>query len=160
MSYQELNVALVEAFGDLERLCNDIYSEQHGVTCYIKDMENSYGGSSRVRGWALDLEKLRDVRAKRNKLTHNEVSFSSPYAEQGDIDFIIDFHRRIMDGQDPIALYNKSAGHAEPARGFRPENSSAPFVYNRRRRLAAQPVGCGVYMALAAAAVAAVLLLI
>lgn len=160
MSYQELNVALVEAFGDLERLCNDIYGEQHGVTCYIKDMENSYGGPSRVRGWALDLEKLRDVRAKRNKLTHNEVSFSSPYAEQGDIDFIIDFHRRIMDGQDPIALLYKSEGHTEPAPRSRLENSPAPLVYGQRRRLAAQPVGCAAYMALAAAVVAAVLLLI
>ncbi len=42
MSYTELNAELVEKLGNLERLCNQIYNTQHGVTCYIKEMERIY----------------------------------------------------------------------------------------------------------------------
>ena len=38
--YAELNTHLVEAFGDLECLCNQIYDPPHGVTSYINIMES------------------------------------------------------------------------------------------------------------------------
>lgn len=57
-SYTELNVNLVEAFGDLERLCSQIYNEQHGVSRYIDVMKNSYGGNRTIQNWETDLKML------------------------------------------------------------------------------------------------------
>ena len=54
-SYTELNVNLVEAFGNLEQLCSQMYNEQYGVTCYINDMKNSYDGSLSVTNWNTDI---------------------------------------------------------------------------------------------------------
>jgi len=56
---ERLNLQLVEKFGELEKLCNEIYDDKHGVTLYIEDMKNS---SPRARGlapyWDYSLNKL------------------------------------------------------------------------------------------------------
>ncbi len=108
LSYMKLNAELVENFGNLERICNQIYDAQHGITCYIEDMEYTYDGSLRVANWEHDLRQLKDIRHKRNKLSHGEVSFNSPWAEPDDIDFILEFYGRLLNGSDPLALYRKA----------------------------------------------------
>ncbi len=105
MSNTELNAKLVEEFGNLERLCSQMYNEQHGVTCYIEEMKRTFVGSSRIPNWEQDLRQLKDVRHKRNKLSHGEVSFSSFCTEPEDVEFITEFRLRVMNGDDPLAQY-------------------------------------------------------
>ena len=108
MENTERNMLLVERFGDLERLCNQIYADRHGVTIYIDEMRNiSMQAAYVVPDWARFLKRLTDVRHKRNKLTHGEVSFSQQWAEESDIEFLEDFREDLLRQRDPLALYRK-----------------------------------------------------
>ena len=103
------NTKLIEAFSQLEKICNDIYGDKHGVTLYIDEMKNeNIAGARYVQGWRDDLEALVDVRHKRNQLSHGEVSFDEPYSSDDDILFLANFKRRILKQTDPLALLNKA----------------------------------------------------
>lgn len=106
MDYTKINAEFVEKFGELEKLCGDIYSQKHGVSCYIDDMI-SKSGERYVLNWEYHKKRLKDVRYKRNKLTHGEVGFSENFAQKEDIDFIQDFINLIFKREDPLSLYNK-----------------------------------------------------
>ena len=106
MDYTKINAEFVEKFGELEKLCGDIYSQKHGVSCYIDDML-SKSGERYVLNWEYHKKRLKDVRYKRNKLTHGEVGFSENFAQKEDIDFIQDFINLIFKREDPLSLYNK-----------------------------------------------------
>lgn len=109
MNYQELNVALMESFGELEQLCNQLYDDYHGVTCYIQHMEELENeGSLYVDDWDDCYQQLIHVRHKRNKLSHGEVSFNSPYAEKEDVLFVREFRDSILNTTDPISRFRKA----------------------------------------------------
>lgn len=104
LSYAELNTELVQCFGELEQLCNQILTTSHGVTAYINEMESIALCNKTSRSqWDYMLNKLKSVRHKRNKLSHGEVSFYEPYAEVADIHFIKDFRMQIIERTDPLA---------------------------------------------------------
>lgn len=105
MDSTQINVKFVESFGELERLCNQIYSDKHGVTSYIDDMRKQTGGG--IADWNSTCRRLVEVRHKRNNLSHGEVSFQEPYATQADIQFIIEFRQSILDRTDPLAQLKK-----------------------------------------------------
>ncbi len=105
MSYLELNSELIEKFGELEQLCNQIYDEPHGVTQYINQMDELESvGRAKVSSWDSIYRALKTVRHKRNQLSHGEVSFSESCAEQDDIDFIMAFRKKVLNCTDPISL--------------------------------------------------------
>lgn len=106
--YSKLNQELVEEFGRLEQLCNQLYGVNHGVTSYIEDMDNiSASAKYRVDNWDYYYKNLKLVRHKRNQLSHGEVLFSEKFAESEDIQFVSDFHRLIINSNDPLSLYRK-----------------------------------------------------
>lgn len=109
MDYTKLNAEFVEKFGELEKLCGDIYSQKHGVSCYIDDMLSKHG-ERYVFNWDYYEKRLKDIRYKRNKLTHGEVGFSENFAQKEDILFISDFISLIFKGEDPLSVYNKKSG--------------------------------------------------
>ncbi len=147
MSYTELNARLVEEFGNLERLCSQMYNEQYGVTCYIEDMERTYGGRARIANWKWDLRRLKEVRHKRNKLSHGEVSFSSPWAEPDDINFVVDFRSRILNASDPLAQYRR---FSQPKSVSKPHSTTSSYATDSRQlaQPPRQPMGCGMCIAL------------
>lgn len=104
MSNQSLNTQLIEAFGNLEQVLSDIYGEKHGVTAYINHMA-SLGINNSECFHVLNC--LKEVRHKRNKLSHGEVSFSENYASKEDIEFIVDFKKSLFKQTDPISLAYK-----------------------------------------------------
>ena len=106
MTHMEQNMALVEAFGKLEQLCNQIYGGKHGVTDYIDDMTNRIGPHS--PHWGAVLRRLKELRHKRNKLSHGEVSFQTSYATEQDVQFLLAFYQLILRRDDPIAQLHKA----------------------------------------------------
>ncbi len=144
MTYSEQNIALVERFGDLERLCSQIYGASHGVSSYIDDMIRvSYEGRGGVYGWDRDLQRLKETRHKRNQLSHGEVSFSTCYAEEDDIAFLIDFRNRIMQRTDPLAQLHsrKQETFQQRKPAFRPEASSPRMEKTGDRSFPQNPSG-------------------
>lgn len=159
LSYTELNARLVEEFGNLERLCSQMYNEQYGVTCYIEDMNRTYGGSAYITNWEWNLRRLKDVRHKRNNLSHGNVSFSSPWAEHNDINFVTDFRSHILNGSDPLAQYRRFS-QPKLASKLHPTPSSHITVYRQPAQPPRQPIGCGLCITLISAIAVAVIWLV
>ncbi|MBR1861709.1 MAG: hypothetical protein IJ796_07610 [Lachnospiraceae bacterium] len=98
----------LDAFKHLEKLCNEIYGEQHGVTLYINEMEHKYGiGSRSIPDWDRDLKYLKFVRHVRNNLVH-ETYYEYDYSA-ADIKFMKDFYKRIMNQEDPLSLLRRQS---------------------------------------------------
>ncbi len=94
---------LFDEFKSLERLCNDIYGGQNGVTLYIEDMERKgmrFAWS--IAGWNSDLEMLKRVRHIRNAMAHD--SGLEPEYNETDVAFIKDFHQKILTQNDPLSI--------------------------------------------------------
>lgn len=93
----------IDEFKHLEKLCNEIYGDHHGVTLYINNMEEkSWVYTRKIWQWQSDLENLKRVRHIRNNLVH-ESGYDIDYGES-DIQFMRDFCERIMNRRDPLAL--------------------------------------------------------
>ena len=96
----------LDEFKRLEKLCNEIYDQQHGVTMYIDEMERKSAiASGVIYDWDNDLRKLKRVRHIRNNLVH-EPGYVSDH-DWSDIVYMKEFCRRILDQQDPLALLRK-----------------------------------------------------
>ncbi len=99
MSNYELNAKLVECYGSLEQLCNQIYNVQHGVTAYIDDMNKN--GLNNTYSYKM----LKEIRYKRNQLSHGEIDFGYSFACKEDIEFIITFKQKIINQNDPLTQH-------------------------------------------------------
>ncbi len=120
--YTQLNTRLVEEFGNLEQVCNQMYSTTHGVTAYIENMQSCdrYNAMS-VKNWDAHLEMLKRVRYKRNRLSHGEESFDTQFATQDDVDYLVLFKNDILSQKDPLYKYF----HLTPA----PKNTDTSASY-------------------------------
>ncbi len=103
-----INLNFFENYKKLEKLCNEIYSANNGVTQYIDEMKNI--SSSKYHGipnWNSDLSALKRLRHLRNQMAHNEGAFSENLCTMDDVDWLRDFHSRILKQTDPLALLHK-----------------------------------------------------
>lgn len=116
----------IDEFKHLEKICNEIYSEQHGVTQYINEMEQKSGYASRkIPDWDKDLDNLKHVRHIRNNLVH-ESDDTIDY-DLSDIEFIKAFYQKIISQQDPLALLRK-----QDVRALQPKISNNVGYSNRK----------------------------
>jgi len=110
------NVKLVEQYADLESLCNRSYGCQHGITAYIDEMKDLHSAGSRaVTGWAEILDRLTQVRHKRNQLSHGEIPFSQKCASEADIRFLTLFKELLENGRDPLSVLRSQKPYAKGA---------------------------------------------
>lgn len=100
-----LNYVFFEEYKHLDKLCKEMYGGDIGVTSYIDDMKAvSLREYININNWKTDLEQLTRLRNMRNDLAHIEGTFDENNCTQADIDWIKDFHRRIMEQSDPMAV--------------------------------------------------------
>ena len=111
MTNQEYNIALVEHFGRLERLCNDMYGTHHGVTEYMEELKTYYGP------YHTTYQTLPELRHKRNQLSHGNVSFNEPFANKDDVGFLIAFRDDILQGKDPLTIRRRNMSQ-KPVRQY------------------------------------------
>ena len=72
----------LDEYKHLEKLCNEIYDQQHGITLYIEEMEQTPRYSCvNISGWTRDLENLKRVRHIRNAMVHDTSYSTSDYQE-------------------------------------------------------------------------------
>lgn len=94
----------LDEYKQLEKLCSEIYGQQHGVSCYIDDMEKTPSYTAgRIPGWGNDLATLKRVRHIRNNMVH-DPNYSEDNYEWDAICFMKQFHQRILNSSDPLAL--------------------------------------------------------
>lgn len=100
-----LNYVFFEEFKHLDKLCGELYGDPHGVSKYINDMKNMPQNDCwNIPNWKTDLELLIRLRHIRNNLAHTEGAFHEEMCTQKDIDWVRDFHRRILNQSDPLAM--------------------------------------------------------
>lgn len=109
----------LDAYKRLEKLCNELYNQQHGISLYIADMEATSTGASRmVPNWHSDLDTLKHLRHIRNAMVHDlseqEVSYT-----QKDVRCLKEFYQRIMTQQDPLALLQQKQNSHRPKKKMR-----------------------------------------
>ena len=103
-----LNYVFFDTFASLDKLCGQLYNENHGVTDYIEDMKTiSWNNYRHIPNWETDLEKLKRLRHIRNTLAHEPSAFREQLCTQADIDWLESFHKRILNRTDPMALLRK-----------------------------------------------------
>ena len=150
MDNLQLNTGLIEAFGELEQLCNQIYGTHHGVTNYIDQMKScGTRGSYYVKNWDKYLSVLIDLRHKRNKLSHGEVSFQSHWASEQHIRFARLFREMILRQEDPLAQYHRLMRPRPAAQSYTAQpqykTDNYPSVPRTgKKSVSRTPTGCAV----------------
>ena len=97
-----------EEYKKLQRLCNDIYDSNNGVTNYIDDMNAvPYSSSCLISNWMSDLKQLKRLRHIRNTLAHEEGSFNMNMCTLSDVKWIQSFYNRILNQSDPLSVLHQ-----------------------------------------------------
>lgn len=97
----EPDVVFLDAYKRFENLCGDLFACPHGVSEYIRQMEQTPPRkSARIGGWDADCRALKHLRRLRNRIVHDPDADS---CTDEDILQLMSFHERILNGTDPLA---------------------------------------------------------
>lgn len=140
-------MSFIDSYKRLEKLCNEIYGDNHGLSSYIDEMINNPSGSRYVAEWDEVLKQLKHYRWVRNQIVHEPNCTEENMCENGDARWIENFHSRIMTGKDPLAQYRK-ARNSEPTQKARKTNTSELRSYTHPQRTSAprRSAGCLTYI--------------
>ena len=107
-------MGFINSYKRLEKVCNEIYDSNHGVSAYIDDMARLTSAAFYVFNWNDNLKQLKHYRWIRNQIAHEPNCTEENMCEHGDAQWIDDFYDRIMNQNDPLAMYRK-ATRPQPA---------------------------------------------
>ena len=101
-------MGFMDSYKRLEKLCGVILSDDRRVSAYIDEMERMPYAAYRVPGWNDDLKLLKQYRWIRNQIVHDPNCSEENMCDPEDALWLDDFHSRIMNQTDPLALYRKA----------------------------------------------------
>ena len=133
-------MGFLDSYKRLEKLCNEIYGDNHGISSYIDDMSKLTSASRYVLSWNDDLKQLKHYRWVRNQIVHEPNCTEENMCEYGDAEWLDDFHSRIMSGNDPLTLYRKAQSAQATQRSKQPKPSE--YISPKQERSSSKPVGC------------------
>ena len=111
---EELNYRFFDLFTKVDKLCIDIYQNEHGLADYVEDMRSiSTCTVEEIPDWGADLFQLITLRNIRNSLINTPGAFSEEVCTQEQVDWLERFYQRIMDRQDPLALLEEYGYNAQ-----------------------------------------------
>lgn len=96
-----MNKEFLDEYIHLEKLCNDIYGTNHGISVYIEDMEaTSNVTQNKIPLWENTYKKLKELRWKRNQYVHEgSVEFNGE-----DTEWLAEFYKKIISCEDPLSI--------------------------------------------------------
>ena len=97
----------LDSYKRVEKICNEMYGGNHGLSSYIDDMMKTSWGNRYVSGWEEDLKQLKHYRWIRNRIVHDPGCTDENMCDIKDVLWLDDFYSRIIAGTDPLALYHK-----------------------------------------------------
>ena len=154
-------MSFIDSYKRLEKLCSEIYNDNHGVSSYIEEMINTPIGVRYVQGWDDDLKQLKHYRWVRNQIVHDPGCTEENMCEYGDAQWLDNFRSRIMSANDPLTLYRKAR---DPQPVQRPRQTYTPeprtYTYPQRNTAPQRSTGCLTYIIGALLVVAAVALVV
>ncbi len=123
-------MGFIDSYKRLEKLCNEIYGDNHGLSSYIDEMINDPIGSYYVSGWNENLKQLKHYRWMRIQIVHEPDCTEGNMCELEDVLWLDNFHSHIMNQTDPLALYHKATRPrtvARPAQRYQPSQPSYTY---------------------------------
>lgn len=129
-------MGFIESYKHLEKLCGEIMNNDRRISAYIDEMENTTRGTYLVPGWNDDLRQLKHYRWVRNQIAHEPDCTESNMCQPSDTIWLDNFHSRIMNQTDPLALYARATKPRpqHSARQIRENYSNTTTVSNTYRR--------------------------
>ena len=135
----------INSYKHLEKLCNEIYGGNHGISAYIDDMSKLTSASYYVSSWDDDLKQLKHYRWIRNKIVHDPNCTEENMCEYEDAKWLDNFYSRVISRTDPLALYYKIR-NSQVAQ--KPKQTESPeYVYPEYKAATSKPTGCLTYLA-------------
>lgn len=111
---EELNYRFFDIFSKVDKLCIDIYQNEHGLADYVEDMRSiSLNTVEDIPDWESDLLCLMSLRNIRNSLINTPGAFQEAVCTEEHLEYLEQFYQRILDRQDPMALLEEYGYHAE-----------------------------------------------
>lgn len=124
-----LNLAFLEEYKRLDKLCCDMYNSEKGITSYIDDLKSiSKGQATGCTNYDDDLKHLIKLRRIRNRLSHEVGTLNEKMCTSDDVKWLEAFRKRILASQDPLAL----AGKKRPAVNKKKDTEHMPDTPGRR----------------------------
>lgn len=97
---------LFDEYKRADNICRDMFSSQNGISQYITEMEQkSFCGYSMVPSWDGNYRRLKRTRWLRNQIA--DEAFVTD-CNEGDVAWLEDFHHRLLECRDPLALLEKA----------------------------------------------------
>ena len=96
-----IQIELLEEYKYVDKICREMFGTEKGVTTYIEQLDET---PMTVRYWITEwnneYRQLKHIRWLRNQIAH-----STGYVEctQSDLDWLKDFHNRLLTQQDLLA---------------------------------------------------------
>ncbi len=140
-------MGFLNSYKELEKLCGDMYGDNHGLTTYIDEMINKPNGSYYVQSWNEDLKRLRNYRWIRNQIVHEPGCTEENMCEPGDAQWLDHFYSRIMSTNDPLALYRKARNlqtTPKPKQTYSSEPTN--YTYPKPKKASSKSAGCLTYL--------------
>ena len=109
-------MSFIDSYKRLEKLCNEIYGSNHGLSAYIDDMLNNPSGAMYVLDWNETLKQLKHYRWIRNQIVHEPDCNEENMCTYDDSTWLDKFYSRMLSSDDPISLYRKSRNRASTQR--------------------------------------------
>ena len=133
----------IDSYKRLEKLCSEVYGDNHGVSAYIDEMVKKSDGAYCVSGWNKDLKQLKHYRWVRNQIVHDPNCSEENMCTPEDSQWINDFHSRIMSANDPLAQYRKTKRRSEVQR-TKQNDISEEFIYveSKHEKSSRKTTGC------------------
>jgi len=97
----------LDSYKRVEKICNEMYGGNHGLSSYIDDTIKTSAGNRYVSGWEEDLKQLKHYRWIRNQIVHDPGCTEENMCDAKDALWMDYFYSRIIAGKDPLALYHK-----------------------------------------------------
>lgn len=101
-------MSFTDSYKRLEKLCSEIYGDNHGLSIYIDEMISKPNGAYYVSGWNEDLKQLKHYRWVRNKISHEPGCTEENMCKSSDTQWLENFRLRIMSSNGSTCAISQS----------------------------------------------------
>lgn len=126
-------MGFIEAYKQLEKLCGEVLDDDRCVSAYIDEMINNQSGAYLVKGWSDDLKQLKHYRWVRNQIVHEPNRTEQNMCAPNDTEWLKHFYSRIMNQNDPLALYAKAVKGQAVNKSSKMHTVEAPMPVSYRK---------------------------
>jgi len=119
----------MDAYIHLEKICNEIYGTNHGISKYIEDMEDTTQALQRdIPQWDSTYKKLKNIRWKRNQFVHEGN------VEYDDLDevWLREFYQQIMNTDDPLSIKHRMQQEVKSYVSSNKTNNNVVYMIENR----------------------------